>query len=125
MKKKLSNREVGIWGEDAAAAMIGQRGWMVIGRNIRTPYGEIDLIGQLDAMVVFIEVKTRSSKAYGQPEEAITRIKGEHMLNAALWYIQEHPELSEDWRIDVISIEVKAGEEGYTMEWFENAVTSG
>ena len=124
MKKKLSNREVGIWGEDAAAAMIQQHGWMVIGRNIRTSYGEIDLIGQLGNMVVFFEVKTRSSKAYGQPEEAITRGKSAHMVNAALSYMHEHQELSEDWRIDVISIEVKAGEEGYSMEWFENAVTS-
>ncbi len=51
-----------------------------------------------------MEVKTRTSLRYGLPEEAITPKKMEHMQAAAQAYIQSHPEMGGDWRVDVISI---------------------
>ena len=78
-------------------------------RNWRSPYGEIDLIASHDEVVVFVEVKTRKSKSFGPPEISITPRKAEHMRNCAEYYIQQHPELTNDWRIDVITIQIQHG----------------
>jgi putative endonuclease len=110
----LSNpaQELGKWGEKLAADFLIKLGYAIIARNVRTPYGEIDLIAQqpdesnLDGTtIVFVEVKTRSTQSYGFPEESITASKQEHLISAALHYLQGHPEFDQDWRIDVIAIE--------------------
>jgi putative endonuclease len=97
-------QRVGRWGEDLAAKYLASKGYQVLARNVRSPYGEIDLVVQLKDLTVFVEVKTRTSLSFGQPEEAVPQKKREHMQSAAEAYIQSHPEISGDWRIDVISI---------------------
>lgn len=123
--RKVINQTTGKWGEETAAIYLQQHGWIILGRNIRTKFGEIDLVAQFGELIVFFEVKTRTNKAYGTPEQAITAKKAEHMLNSAVSYIDEHPELGTDWRIDVLSIEGKPEEGDFCLEWFENAVTAG
>lgn len=105
-------QELGKWGEKLAADFLIKLGYAIIARNVRTPYGEIDLIAQQPdesnpdgTTIVFVEVKTRRSQSYGFPEESITASKQEHLISAALHYLQEHPEFDQDWRIDVIAIE--------------------
>jgi putative endonuclease len=97
-------QRVGRWGEDCAAKYLESKDYLVLARNVRTPYGEIDLVAQARDLTVFVEVKTRTSLSFGQPEEAVTQKKREHMQAAAEAYIQAHPEITGDWRIDVISI---------------------
>ena len=105
-------QELGKWGEKLAADFLVKQGYTIVARNVRTPYGEVDLISQQpdksnpDGMtIVFVEVKTRRTQSYGFPEESITTSKQEHLISAALHYLQEHPEFDQDWRIDVIAIE--------------------
>jgi putative endonuclease len=95
---------VGRWGESLAAAFLSERGFEVLERNARTPYGELDLVARTAGVIVFVEVKTRTSTAYGWPEESISAEKRQHLQQAAASYLQEHPELEGDWRIDVIAI---------------------
>jgi putative endonuclease len=97
-------QRVGRWGEDFAAKYLESKGYQILERNVRTSYGEIDLLARLEDLTVFVEVKTRTSLTFGQPEEAVTQKKREHMQAAAEAYIQAHPEIAGDWRIDVISI---------------------
>jgi putative endonuclease len=97
-------QRIGRWGEDLAANFLGRQGYQILGRNLRTEYGEIDLLARRGGLTVFVEVKTRTSLTYGMPEEAITAKKKAHMQAAAEAYIQSHPELGGDWRVDVISI---------------------
>ena len=59
------------WGELKAAEDLGRKGYQVLERNLRTPYGEIDLVALQDECLLFIEVKTRSSQAFGYPEQAV------------------------------------------------------
>ncbi|GAB4525917.1 MAG: YraN family protein [Anaerolineales bacterium] len=98
------NQSVGRWGEARAAEYLSACGYHILGRNLRTPYGEIDLLAQQGGQLVFVEVKTRTSRAFGNPEEAVTARKREHLLAAAQHYLQEHPALPADWRVDVIAI---------------------
>src|SRR3990172_9760969 len=97
------NRNLGIWGENAAEKFLHESGYEIVNKNYRTPYGEIDIICSKQENLVFVEVKTRKSRTYGNPEESINRHKMEHMENSANYYIQEN-EFSGTWQIDVISI---------------------
>jgi len=114
---------VGKWGEDIAEQMLIRRGYKIIGRNIRTLYGEIDLIADDGNAIVFIEVKTRSLSSFGFPEASITKKKYLHLQESAVSYLQEHAELIGDWRIDVISIEGRPDGPTPKITWFENVVS--
>ncbi len=115
-------QSIGRWGEQLAADFLIQHGYSIIGRNLRTPFGEIDLVARRVDMTVFVEVKTRTSLSYGLPEEAITAKKKAHMQAAAEAYIQSHLELAGDWRVDVISIYRKPGFRP-EITHFENALS--
>ena len=113
------NQRIGKWGEDTAAEYLAQRGYEIIARNTRTPYGEIDIIAKQNDISIFIEVKTRTSNTMGLPEEAITSRKRQHMLAAADQYAAEHE--IDHWQIDVIAIEGKPGSKPM-ITYFENAI---
>jgi len=95
---------LGKWGEALAKEYLVWRGYELLERNARTPYGELDLVMRQGEGIVFVEVKTRASSAYGLPEESVTSRKQEHLLKAAHHYLQAHPDLDGDWRVDVIAI---------------------
>lgn len=117
----MSDRQtIGRKGEDIAAEYLTQRGCEVLERNVRTAYGEIDLVVMKGSSLVFVEVKTRTNRAYGYPETGITETKMMHMVNCAENYLQEHPEYSIAWQLDVISVELDKDDK-YRVTWFENA----
>jgi putative endonuclease len=113
------NQRIGKWGEETAAEYLTQRGHEIIARNVRTPYGEIDIVAKQGDITIFVEVKTRTSNTMGLPEEAITPRKREHMLASADQYAAEHA--IDHWQIDVISIEGKSGSMP-KITYFENAI---
>jgi len=136
---RTSRKAVGAWGENAAAEYMQQKGYRITGRNVRTRYGEIDLIacqerGQEpaqfsstnheDEVIVFVEVKTRRSTSFGFPEAAVNRKKQAHLVAAVQAYLQANPELVGAWRVDVIAVEQHGKDEPVQITHFENAITS-
>ena len=121
-KRPSHNQRLGRWGEKTAWKYLEGQGVEMLAANVRTQYGEIDLLGREDGMLVFFEVKTRQSKAFGYPEQAVNQRKQEHMLNSALDYLQAHPEIDDDWRIDVIAIE-KFDKKEEKVTWFKHALS--
>ncbi|MFZ5883233.1 MAG: YraN family protein [Chloroflexota bacterium] len=113
------NQRVGKWGEETAIEYLMQKGHEIIGRNVRTPYGEIDILARRDDTVIFVEVKTRTSNTMGLPEDSITTRKREHMIACAEHYAAEHG--IDHWQIDVIAIEGKPGSTP-KVTYFENAI---
>ena len=83
----------------------------ILGKNIFTEYGEIDLLGIQDKVLLFVEVKTAQTRKFGFPEVSVNSRKMDHMSKAAQKYLQDHEEISSDWRIDVISIELNSKNE--------------
>ncbi|MDR3576352.1 MAG: YraN family protein [Anaerolineaceae bacterium] len=116
------NQTIGGWGEKLAAAYLIEKGCSLIDTNVRTPYGEIDIIVLNEITLVFVEVKTRTSPNFGFPEGAITSRKRSHLSASAEYYLQEHSEIQNGWRIDVIAIRGKPGDPDPEIIWFENAV---
>ena len=113
------NQKVGAWGEEVAALWLAEHGYEVIARNVRTPYGEIDIIATQSADTVFIEVKTLTSSQNFLPEDQITSRKRQHMLDSAQHYAAEHK--IDHWRIDVVAVEGKPGGTPIITH-FENAL---
>lgn len=112
-------KEIGAWGEETATAWLTERGYQIIARNVRTPYGEIDIIAQQGDVTIFVEVKTLTSSVNFFPETNITAAKQQHMLNNAQHYAAEHE--IDHWQIDAISVEGKPGSNP-VITHFENAI---
>jgi putative endonuclease len=115
-----NKKEIGAWGEKIAAGWLAERGCEIVARNVRTPYGEIDIVAQEDDLTLFVEVKTRASKRLGPPEISITRKKQSHMLASAEYYAAQRG--IDHWRIDVIAVEGNSGGAKPAITRFENAI---
>ena len=113
------NQSLGKTGEQLSVNFLKESGIKIISRNFRTEYGEIDIIGLDENDLVFFEVKTRSTKTFGEPEIAITETKLQHMINAALTYMQEFGE-EENWRIDVIAVSLNKSKQTEDIQWIKN-----
>jgi putative endonuclease len=113
------NQKIGKWGEDAVIKYLVERGYEIIVRNARTPYGEIDIVARQTDIYIFIEVKTRTSNKMGLPEESVNLRKQAHMLASAEYYAAENA--IDHWQMDVIAVEGKIGLEP-KITHFENAI---
>jgi putative endonuclease len=91
-------------GEDLAAAALTAAGYVLVDRNWRCGQGEIDIIARDGAETVFVEVKTRSSDAFGHPFEAITVQKLARLRRLAAAWCHEHPGDHDRIRIDAVSV---------------------
>ncbi|MBL8050398.1 MAG: YraN family protein [Anaerolineales bacterium] len=111
------NQQLGKWGEETASTWLAEHGYEIISQNVRTPYGEIDIIAKQKDVTIFVEVKTLTSSKNFFPEQQITARKREHMLNAAQHYAAENN--INHWQIDVIAIE---GKQNPKITHFENAI---
>jgi putative endonuclease len=110
-----SNLARGRWGEDLAARTYRRRGYDVLDRNWRCPTGEIDLVVRRDRTVVFCEVKTRRTAAYGSPAEAVDARKQLRLRRLAAAWLAAHDVRHVDVRFDVVAIT------GTTVETIEAA----
>jgi putative endonuclease len=110
---------LGRWGEQAAADYLSAHGYTVLERNLHTAHGELDLVAVKQDLLVFVEVKTRSSHSFGYPEDSVTLRKQAHLLSAAQEYLERHPESGETWQFDVLAIEGRPGIKPI-IEHFEN-----
>jgi putative endonuclease len=90
-------------GERIAERHLVARGMVVLDRNWRCPLGEIDLVLQDGDEVVFVEVKTRSSEAFGHPLEAITPAKLARLRRLARAWMEAHPG-ARRIRIDAVAV---------------------
>jgi putative endonuclease len=92
-------------GEDAAVRFLRRRGYRILERNYRCPAGEIDVVAEQDGVLCFIEVKSRSTLAFGTPAEAVDRRKQRHLARAAAHYLMVHvPDGQVACRFDVVSV---------------------
>ncbi len=99
----MHNQNVGRLGERRAEEYYRKNNFTILHKNFRTPFGEIDLICQKQNLLVFVEVKCRSSKLYGTPEEAITK-KKLNKLQKSIAYFQVIYSSCQNIRVDVVSI---------------------
>jgi len=105
-------------GERKAEKFLRKKGYQIIAKNYRTPVGEIDIIAQKNEVLVFIEVKKRSSSKFGTGAEAVTAQKQNKIIRSAQLYMKKYCEGEANCRFDVISIDAKH------IRHIENAFTA-
>lgn len=117
-----SKKSLGQRGEALAAAHLEGKGYRILGRNLRTSEGEIDLLAEEGKWLVFVEVRTRRSREFGTPEESITAEKKNRLIRVAEAYLEGQNALQErPWRIDVVAIELIGSQP--RIEHIRNAVS--
>ncbi len=97
-------RALGEAGESAAARWYEASGYEVLARNWRCRDGELDLVLGDGSSVVFCEVKTRTSAAYGVPASAVTPTKQRRIRHLAMRWLDEHGVRARHLRFDVASV---------------------
>jgi uncharacterized protein (TIGR00252 family) len=95
--------QTGIWGEELAAAYLREKGYVIIERDWHSKHRDIDIIAQDGDTIVFVEVKTRSNRDFGDPLQAVDFDKRHHLRLAINHYIN-YRRLDIPWRFDVITI---------------------
>lgn len=132
-----SSRQVtGRLGEELAAQYLVTKGYSILERNVRTRFGEIDLVALQNEnpqpgtnlsgspVLVFAEVKTRRTSGFGYPEESVTHTKQAHMLASARAYLSKHSHWVGDWRFDVLAVRLHGPDaDSAEIEHFENVIT--
>ena len=99
-----TRKNLGNWGENKAEEYLIKKNFMILARNFRTAFGEIDIIAEKNGRTTFVEVKTRTNNRFGNPEDSVNKPKKTKLIESAMAYMQEHPELGDSWQIDVIAI---------------------
>ena len=115
--------ETGKYGEALAVAFLKKKGFGILETNWRFSKAEVDIIAKDGEVLVFVEVKTRSSDFFGKPEDFITKHKEQLIADAASVYMKI---IDHDWeiRFDFISILLK-NKNDYSIEHFEDAFFPG
>lgn len=102
----LSTRELGAIGEEAAARYLSDQGYVVVDRNWRCSFGELDIVAASpDGVAVFVEVKTRRTCWSGIPQAAVTQAKCKKLRQLAGAWMAERKPRARDMRIDVVALE--------------------
>lgn len=97
------NKDLGRAGERKAARYLFFRGWKILQKNFKTPFGEIDIIAKRKDVIAFIEVKTRLSDVFGLPSEAVDeRRKRRYIMGANYYLINKNVDLTV--RFDIIEV---------------------
>lgn len=99
-----NKRLIGLEYEKLAGAYLVNKGYKLLCYNYRCKQGEIDIVAQLDACVVFVEVKYRTNSLYGYPREAVNYKKQQRILQTARFYLRQHMKYEVSCRFDVIEI---------------------
>ena len=97
---------VGVKGEELAKKHLMEKGYQILETNWRYKRKEIDIIAQIDDIVAIVEVKTRSTDYYGNPEEFVNPQKQRYLIEAADEFIQ-NLDLELEVRYDIISVILK------------------
>lgn len=103
-RRQARSSGIGARGEALAASLLQRQGYTILERNWRCPCGELDLIAEREGEIVGVEVKTRTSAAMGEPEEAVTRSKQRKLTLTLQTYLLEMDAEQRPYRLDVIAV---------------------
>lgn len=108
-------------GEDIAVDFLAKSGYRIVQRNYKNKLGEVDIIARDKGTLAFIEVKTRTSLAFGYPQEAITAAKQRQLNKVALSYLKQYNLLQSSARFDIVSILLDNGHRAPEVSIIKNA----
>lgn len=124
--KDKARKSVGRTGEDIACLFLERKGYKIIERNYRKPWGEIDIIAEKDGAIRFVEVKTVSVKTFSRemgyrPEELVDSRKLRKLARTAALYIEMKKD-SREFQMDVVGILLNTETRTARCRLFEQAL---
>lgn len=99
-------RERGNLGEAIAKDYLESKGFKILQSQYFARVGEIDIVAERGGRIHFVEVKARSSGAFGHPEEAVTPRKAERIRKAVGLYLERNKITHENYQIDLVAIDL-------------------
>lgn len=114
--------KIGKFGQDLSAEFLQKRGYKILSENFFTRLGELDLIAEKDGQIVFVEVKTRLGHKFGLPEEALNFDKAKKMKEAALEYLTQNNINSDNYRFDLVAVEINEAEKKAQIRHYKNVI---
>jgi len=118
----MKTKATGQLGEKLAQDFLKERGYQIVETNYRSPDGEVDIIVSQNGVLVFVEVRTKSSRMFGTPEESVNRRKKQKLIAVSQYYLQTHEPHPPSWRIDFIAVELDNRGNLNRIEHFEDAI---
>ena len=112
-------------GERMARHHLLSRGYTILENNYRCRYGEVDIVAQKGAELIFTAVRTRRGAEFGTAQESITSTKAKHSIATSQHYLERHSLTDVDWRIELVSINWPPGGAAPGIEHLEFAVEGG
>lgn len=109
---KAGRLGLGAEGERVAKAYLQTKGFRILHENYSTPLGEIDLIAKEGGVVVFVEVKARTSGEFGPPQASVTLAKQRQIVKVARLYLQRERLAEVACRFDVVAVMFAGGQTG-------------
>lgn len=111
---------IGKRAEQQALQLLTGHGLQLVARNWHSRFGEIDLIMQEHATLVFVEVRYRSHSGYAGPIESVTKVKQQKIITTASLFLQQHPGWQQhDCRFDIVG--VTGTGHSLTLNWLRHA----
>jgi putative endonuclease len=104
----IAKKVLGNIGEIKSCEYLESSGYLILEKNFRCAFGEIDIIARREDAICFVEVKTRANSSYGEPQEALNPAKTGRIRNTASYYLGLKNLNSFEVSFDVISIKVSA-----------------
>ncbi len=119
-----SPQDIGRIGERLARSHLEAKRYRIVQANYRCRWGEVDLIARDGLTWVFVEVRTRRSGRFGEPEESVTASKAQRLTLTAQEFLSQRvdEDAGLDWRIDLIAIRLGAGQRVESIRHLQNAV---
>ena len=99
-------QKVGHFGEKLAQDYLKRKGYKIVDINIKTGYKEIDIVAHKKELLVFVEVKTRTSKSFGEADEGIGYYKLKNLKKAIAYYLSHSGGYNQNFRLDLIAIDL-------------------
>jgi len=115
------NKDIGALGENIAEEYLTNMGYIVLDKNFRSKFGEIDIIGKDGNYIAFIEVKARYGSIYGTPAEAVTPRKQNKIYKTAQLYILKKRIFKFNFRFDVIEVILNSKDNDYSVRLIKDA----
>lgn len=115
-------RERGNLGEKIAKDYLRGKGFKILESQFFARVGEIDIVAECAGKLHFVEVKARSSAAFGYPEEAITEKKAERIRKAVGIYLLRNKISHQNYQIDLVAIDLELDSRKARVRYIENAI---
>jgi putative endonuclease len=119
--RRFPKKPLGRRGEKAAARHLKRQGYKIVSTGTQLRPGELDIVALDGQTIVFVEVKTRQSRQYGHPAEAVTPAKQRRLTRLAVTFLKLHGLLEHAARFDVVAVTWPEGQRRPEIEHFKNA----